>query len=135
PIERVEADTRSFLDIWASYLLATSGGAAYYCSERLLYYRAHDSSLSNGAHLSIHLASIHGRRRMLRDPNLRPHKAIIVRKLARDHVLVGAELLRRGRRREGREHLGAAVRLAPTPKALAGWTASWIAPSSLLGRL
>src|SRR5262249_38853611 len=102
---------------------------------RLLYYRAHNGSLSSATHLAAHLAAIDGRRRMLRDPNLRPHEGVVVAKLARDHVLVGAELLRHGRRGEARRHLAAAFRLAPTLKPLAGWIASWIAPGSVLRRL
>jgi glycosyltransferase involved in cell wall biosynthesis len=134
-IEQFPPDVGPFYDIWTSYLLAKSGGAAYYSSERLLFYRAHDSSESSSAHLSAHLAAIRGRRRMLRDPNFRPHERVIVGQLAQDHVVVGAGLLRRGLRREARAHLAAAIRLAPTLKALGGWTASWIAPSSVLGRM
>jgi glycosyltransferase involved in cell wall biosynthesis len=134
-IERFPADIGPFYDIWVSYLLAKTGGAAYYSSERLLFYRAHDGSESSAAHLSAHLAAIRGRRRMLRDPSFRPHERVIVGQLARDHVLVGAELLRQGRRSEARAHLAAAIRLAPTLKALGGWAASWIAPASVLSRL
>jgi glycosyltransferase involved in cell wall biosynthesis len=133
-IEHFPPDVGPFYDIWASYLLAKTGGAAYYSSERLLFYRAHDGNES-AAHLSAHLAAIRGRRRMLRDPGLRPHKGVIVGQLARDHVLVGAEMLRQGRRSEARAHLGAAIRLAPTSKALGGWAASWVAPSGVLSRL
>jgi glycosyltransferase involved in cell wall biosynthesis len=135
PVEQIPPDVGPFYDIWTSYLLAKSGGAAYYSSERLLYYRAHEASESSAANLSAHLAAIRGRRRMLQDPSFRPYERVIIARLARDHVVVGAELLRRGRRREAKRHLGAAIRIAPTWKALGGWTASWIAPSSVLSRL
>jgi glycosyltransferase involved in cell wall biosynthesis len=134
-IEEFPPDVGPFYDIWTSYLLARTGGAAYYSSERLLYYRAHHASESSAAHLSAHLSAIRGRRRMLRDPKFRRHRRLIVRRLARDHMLVGAELLRQGVRREARTHLAAAIRLAPTLKALGGWTASWIAPSRVVSRL
>jgi glycosyltransferase involved in cell wall biosynthesis len=134
-IEDFPPDIGPFSDIWTSYLLARSGGAAYYSSERLLFYRAHDASESSAARLSAHLAAIRGRRRMLGDPNFRPYRRLIVTRLARDHVLVGGELLRRGVRRDARVHLAAAIRLDPTLKALGGWTASWIAPREVLRRL
>jgi glycosyltransferase involved in cell wall biosynthesis len=135
PVDRVPLDIADFFDIWVPYLLAQSGGAAYYSSERLLYYRAHNGSLSSATHMAAHLAAIQGRRRMLRDPSLRPHESVIIKKLARDHVLVGAEMLRQGRRREARGHLAAAIKLVPTSKALGGWLASWIAPGSVLRHL
>jgi glycosyltransferase involved in cell wall biosynthesis len=135
PIEQIPPDVGPFYDIWTSYLLAKSGGAAYYSSERLLYYRAHGASETGTARLAAHLSAIRGRRRMLRDPGFRPYASVLTTRLARDHVLVGAELLRRRGRSEARSHFAAAIRLDPTLKALGAWAASWIAPSSLLPHL
>jgi glycosyltransferase involved in cell wall biosynthesis len=135
PHEEIPPDVGPFYDIWTSYLLARSGGAAYFSPERLLYYRAHEASESSAENLAAHLGAIRGRRRMLEDPRLRPHEHVITKRLARDHVLVGATLLRQGERREARSHLAAAIRLDPTFKAVGGWTATWIAPSSLVSRL
>ena len=135
PVEEITPELGPFYDIWTSYLLARTGGAAFYTRERLLYYRAHGGSQSSAAKVSAHLGAIRGRRRMLQDPNFRPHKRIITKRLARDHVLVGAERLRQGARMQARAHLGAAIRLNPTVKALGGWTASWVAPSKLLERV
>jgi glycosyltransferase involved in cell wall biosynthesis len=135
PLEQIPPDVGEFDDIWTSYLLAKSGGAAYFSAERLLYYRAHGAQWSGKAKVSAHLAAIRGRRRMLRDPCLRSHEAVITKRLARDHLLVGAELLRHGERREARTNLVAAIQLDPTLKALGGWTASWIAPPEVLRRL
>jgi glycosyltransferase involved in cell wall biosynthesis len=135
PLEQFPPDVGAFDDIWMFYLLAKTGGAAYFSAERLLYYRAHAAQWSSAAKLSAHLAAIRGRRRMLRDPCLRPHQAVVAKRLARDHVLVGGELLRQGERREARSNLVAAIRLDPTLKALGGWAASWIVSSKLLARL
>jgi glycosyltransferase involved in cell wall biosynthesis len=135
PVGQIPPDVGAFYDIWTMYLLAKSGGAAYYSSERLLYYRAHDASESSSANVAAHLAAIRGRRRMFRDPDLRPYERLISRRLARDHVLVGAELLRRGHRRQAKAHLAAAMRVAPTLKAFGGWAASCIAPSAVLKRV
>jgi glycosyltransferase involved in cell wall biosynthesis len=135
PVEDIPSDAGPFYDIWICYLLARGGGAAYFTPKRLLYYRAHDASETSGAHLAVHLSAIRGRQRMLRDPVFRAHERAIRTRLARDHVLVGAELLRRGGRREARSHLVAAIRMEPTLKAVGGWAASWIAPSILLAHL
>jgi GT2 family glycosyltransferase len=135
PVEEIAPDIGHFYDVWTSYLLAKSGGAAYFSPERLLYYRAHGASQSSVAHLAANLAAIRGRERMLQDPCLLPYRRLIIKRLARDHVLAGAELLRRGGRSEARSHLAAGLRLDPTLKALGGWAATWIAPSSVLGRL
>jgi GT2 family glycosyltransferase len=135
PVEELAPDVGPFYDVWTFYLLAKSGGAAYFSPERLLYYRSHRASDSSAAHVAANLAAIRGRERMLQDPCLLPHRHVITKRLARDHLLVGADRLRRGGRREARFHLAAALRLHPTLKALGGWTASWIAPSSVLGRL
>jgi GT2 family glycosyltransferase len=135
PVAKITPEVGPFYDNWTSYLLAKSGGAAFYTPERLLYYRAHGASESSAEKLSAHLAAIWCRRRMLKDPGLRPCDRLLAARLARDHTLVGAELLRRGRRTAARSHLAAAIRLDPTLKALGGWTATWVAPSNVLGRL
>ncbi len=72
---------------------------------------------------------------MLRDPNLREHAGVLARRVAGYHRLAGEGMLRQGMRRPARAHLTAAMNLRPTLRALAGWAASWIAPTSLLARL
>jgi glycosyltransferase involved in cell wall biosynthesis len=128
-------DVGAFDDIWMIYLLSRTGGAAYFTPARLMYYRAHDSSYTAAGHLSTHLSAIQFRRAMLEDPEMVPYREVIAPRLARAHVWAGAELLRRGRRDEARSHLAKAMRLTPTVRALAGWTASWVAPASLLSRI
>jgi glycosyltransferase involved in cell wall biosynthesis len=134
-IEDIRLDVESFTDIWISYLLAKSGGAAYFNPRRLMYYRSHGGSHSSAGMLSSRLSEARFRRLLLEDPNMRPHRRVIARKLARAHVLAGAVFLRRGDRAQARAHLAEAVRLRPSMKALAGLAASWVAPTSLLGRL
>jgi glycosyltransferase involved in cell wall biosynthesis len=134
PVEEFDPEIDPAYDVFTAYLLARRGDAAFYTPERLLYYRVHGGS-NTSAKLAAHLASAHTRRRMLDDPGLRPYRSLIANRLARDHTLVGAELLRQGCRRDARVHLTAAIRLGATLKPLAGWMASWIIPSPLLGRL
>jgi glycosyltransferase involved in cell wall biosynthesis len=133
-VEEFDAEMGPSYDIWMSYLLARSGGAAFYTPERLLYYRMHDGS-ATASKVAAHLGAAHARRRMLEEPGLRPYRSLIANRIARDHTVVGAEFLRQGCRRDARIHLAAAIRLDPTLRAVAGWTATWLAPSQVLGRL
>jgi glycosyltransferase involved in cell wall biosynthesis len=135
PVAEITPDVGPFYDIWTSYLLARTGGAAYFSRDRLLYYRAHVWSETAARDLSAPLAAIRCRRRMLQDPGLRPYRRLIMGLLARDHVSVGGELLRRGERNAARAHLAAALRLKPTLKAFGGWTGTWLAPSNVLAHL
>jgi glycosyltransferase involved in cell wall biosynthesis len=135
PVEEFDAEMGPSYDVWWSYLLARSGDAAFYTPERLLYYRVHGGSATSRSKLAAHLGAARARRRMLDDPGLRPYRARIANRLARDHTVVGAELLRQGCRKGARVHLAAAIRLDPTLRAVAGWTATWLAPSRWLGRL
>jgi hypothetical protein len=72
---------------------------------------------------------------MLGDPTLKAHADVLVRRVAGYHRLAAEGLLRQGMRRPAREHLAAAIHLCPTSRALAGWAASWIAPTARLARL
>jgi glycosyltransferase involved in cell wall biosynthesis len=135
PLEQLTPEVGPFDDVWISYVLAKSGGAAYFSPQRLMYYRSHSASYTAAGFLSTHLAAIRGRRMMLEDPDMRPYSALISPRLAGSHVAAGAELLRHGQRREARSHLADAMRLRPTVKTLGGWTASWVVPSFLLSRL
>jgi Glycosyl transferase family 2 len=122
-------------DLWIPYLLARTGGAAYYCPARLFYVRDHAESEFAAKPLETLTAAVDCQRRMLRDPRLAPYREELkLRIAAREHV-IGATLLRRGSRAAARGHLGAALRLRPTRKSYAAWAASWIAPDAVLARL
>jgi glycosyltransferase involved in cell wall biosynthesis len=123
------------LDVWLPYLIARGGGAAYFSPERLMSYRVHGGGHSASRDPATWLAGVQCESRLLADPNLSAHAAFLTRRLAQYHRLAGECLLRLGTRRTAREHLVAALRLRPTARALAGWAASWVAPTSLLARL
>jgi glycosyltransferase involved in cell wall biosynthesis len=124
-----------FYDIWITYQLARTGGAAYYHDERLLFYRVHGESHTASNDLAAHLGTISCRNSMMADPSMRPYRAVLRKRLARDHVSAGAVLLRQGDRLRARKHLEIAARLAPTWKAAGGLAASWLVPKSLLARI
>lgn len=123
------------LDVWLPYVLARGGGGAYYSRERLMSYRMHAGGHSASRDTATWLAGVQCEKRLLADPKLRGHEDLLTRRLAGYHRLAGEGLLRQGTRRPAREHLTAAMRLRPTPRTLAGWAASWLAPTSLLARL
>jgi glycosyltransferase involved in cell wall biosynthesis len=135
PLAELTPEVGSFDDIWMTYLLAKSGGAAFFTPRRLMYLRAHEGSLTAAGFLATHLCSIRGRSMMLKDPDMRAYRPVITPRLAGDHVCVAGQLLRRGQRREARSHIADALRLRPTVKAVGGWVASWVAPSCVLTRI
>jgi hypothetical protein len=122
-------------DIWAGFLLAMTGGAAYYSSERLVYYRVHDDREFAANPLVYYEDALYCERRMLEDPRLQTHRAAMLRRVALRQHFVGARLLRRGSRRSARSHLAAAIRIRPSLKGVGAWAASWILPRALLARL
>jgi len=135
PVSEVTPEVGSFYDSWTVYLLARTGGAAYFTRERLLYYRSHDESHSSSRDPSAPLAAAYCRRLMWDDPGLRPYRSLLKEKLGVNHESAGGRLLRQGARGPARAQLAAAIRLRPTWRAAAGWAASWIAPRGMLARL
>jgi glycosyltransferase involved in cell wall biosynthesis len=134
-VSKITPEVGSFYDVWTTYLLARTGGAAYFTRERIMYCRAHAASCTASSDPAGCLAAIECRQRMLKDPSLRPYERLITKQLAGDHVQAGARLLRRGVRAPARRHLLAAITLRPAVKPLAGLAASWVAPNGLLARL
>ncbi len=135
PVHELSPGVAPHLDVWLSYLLARGGGAAYFSPQRLMSYRLHPGSHSASRDLAVWLAGIQCQERMLDDPKLRAHADVLTRRVAGYHRLAAEGMLRQGMRRPAREHLAAAIALRPTLRAVGGWAASWIAPTSLLARL
>jgi glycosyltransferase involved in cell wall biosynthesis len=135
PMAEITPEIGSFYDVWAPYLLARGGGAAYFTPERLLYYRAHDSSETGSLDPSAPESAVHCLRLMRKDPGLLPYERLLSQRLGTNHQSAGSRLLRQGERSAARAHFAAAIRLQPTWKPVAAWTASWVAPRSVLARL
>jgi hypothetical protein len=135
PVAELVPGVAPHLDVWLSYLLARDGAAAYYSPERLMSYRLHSGGHSASRDLAVWLAGIQCESEMLRDPKCGAHADVLTKRVAGYHRLAAEGMLRQGRREPARAHLTVAMRLAPTPRAVAGWTASWIAPTSVLARL
>ena len=135
PVGELVAGVAPHLDVWLSYLLARDGAPAYYTPERLMSYRLHPGAHSASRDPAVWLAGIQCEGEMLRDPKCSAHVDVLTKRVAGYHRLAAEGMLRQGEREPARTHLAAAMRLSPTPRAVAGWTASWIAPTSLLARL
>jgi hypothetical protein len=123
------------LDVWLAYLLARGGAPAYFSPQRLMSYRLHNGSHSASRDPAVWLAGIECGQRMLGDPTLKAHADVLTKRVAGYHRLAAEAMLRQGMRSAAREHLCSAIHLCPTPRALTGWAASWIAPTVLLARL
>jgi glycosyltransferase involved in cell wall biosynthesis len=134
-VEDFPAEVGPALDVWLGYLLARTGGGAFSSPDRLVFCRMHDQSDSAVAGEENLRAAIGCQRRMLADPQLAPERAELRRRMAGRELWLGGSALRRGERGTARAHLVAALRLRPNVKAVAGWGASWVAPTALLGRL
>lgn len=131
----VTAEIGPFYDVWISYQLACTGGAAHFEPRRLLNYRTHGSSEMATIDLSGHAAAIRGRSRMAENPHMSPYLGVLHEGLAQDHLSMGAGLLRNGARSSARRHLKIAAELSPSWKAVGGVAASWLAPRSVLARI
>jgi glycosyltransferase involved in cell wall biosynthesis len=122
-------------DIWAVYLLARTGGAAHVCRERLLYRTMHaDSDFARNPAENL-AGAVFCQRRWLSDSGLAGHRRELKRRLGAREQSIGAALLRADDRSAARVSLSSAVRLRPTPKGIAAWTATWLVPSRFLARL
>lgn len=135
PVSALSTEFGSVYDIWMMYRLAATCGVAYFHDQRLMYYRAHQGSLTASGDVTGPLAAIRCREEMLADPRMRPYRTQLRKWLGRDHLTAGASLLRRGERDAARTHLLAAIRSWPSWKAAGGLVASMLAPNSVLGRL
>jgi hypothetical protein len=133
--EHIPLEVGGAYDIWLGYLLARTGAAAYYCPDRLVYLRTHESSDFAVTPIPNLLAAAGCQRRMLRDARLAQHRDELRRRLAVREQGIGAALLRQGSRSAARRHLGAAIRLEGTVKALGAWGASWVLPDFAIARL
>lgn len=119
PLESLTPDAGYGWDLWLNYLVARSGGAAYFTPERLTRYRIHGTQSSGGAtELRSYEALAFCDRRFLADPALRAHRAYLARRLATTSSYWAVALLAAGRPKRARQVLRAGIRARSTPLAL-----------------
>jgi glycosyltransferase involved in cell wall biosynthesis len=128
----VPPEVGSALDIWRTYRLAVTGGAAYFCRDRLVYCREHANNDFVVDGDTFFRSAVYCGRQMLADPRMAADRHEVARRLAGRLQTQGGKLLRHGSRRSARTQLGAALRLRPTTKGAGAWVASWVMPTPLL---
>ncbi len=102
----VPSDLATVSDIYIGFLAARSGGAAYYCADRLFQVRYHPGTLTSRGRadpqeiLVKHKSNIALWDAMLKDPRAR-HKHYYQFKRATQFGLLAGDLLKQGQWREG----------------------------------
>jgi len=115
-------------DFWLVYLACRNGHGAYYHSERLNYYREHNSNATAAAPEYLSIATISTYALLLRDTSLSEFHTIFRRDYAIAQRRLGMNLILQGRAPEARAHLLKAVRHGGPARASVAFTLS------LLGR-
>jgi glycosyltransferase involved in cell wall biosynthesis len=120
----VPDEVSTVYDLWLSYLASRGGAGAYYCPERLAYYRQHDATETVTGAMRVSQAGMFVRERFLADPRLAEHRREFKRQYAASAYGLGIALLRSGRRSEARRALVGGLRRHPTPRGLAAYVIS-----------
>jgi len=115
-------------DVWTAYMLARSGGAAWYVPQRLTYYRAHSDNYSHNPGARRAAAVVYFRQRLLDDGALTECESLLKRRLAGDRRHLAVALARDGRLGEARWQTRRAARLDPSPRTIALAAAVHVAP-------
>jgi glycosyltransferase involved in cell wall biosynthesis len=118
----------NYWDLWSSYLLARSGGTAWYVPQRLAFYRSHADAATTQGRAANARAGIYVWRQFLADAAVAPWKALIRRRLAASHRALAAEYLQLGSGRDARRHARLAVALDRSPKTIGLALAAHTAP-------
>lgn len=117
------ADVQGLSDYWTAYLAARDGGGAWYCGERLSYYREHPDNITHSRNDARFVSASFVYERLLADPRLASISNHIAWRLFENETAYAVWLLREGRPDEARAHAmrASAVpgrRWRPTPRAL-----------------
>lgn len=105
-------------DLWLAYIASRQGAGAYYCSERLTYYRWHEASITSRSRPDRALVYCYSR--FLADPELRVIRSGLRRVAGRFQTGLGISLLRERNRRCAIPHLLRGLLWSGDPRALAG---------------
>lgn len=105
-----------FWDYYLTYLACRSGQGAYYCAERLSYYRVHPQSIiMGGGNRNIQVkirngkAAIFCHQRFMEDENLRDYRSYFQQEWAHANTTVGIGFLRLGQADAARSYLHQAL--------------------------
>ena len=106
-----------FWDYYIAYLASRSGQGAYYCPERLAYYRVHAASenmVSGSRNIQAKIrkgkAATFCHQRFMEDENLQAYRAYFKQELAHANTTLGIGFLRLGQLAQARTYLYRALR-------------------------
>jgi len=116
-------------DIWTSYQLASSGGAAWYVTEKLAFYRTHAASQTAAGTAANARAGVYCWERLLKDATLAVWTPDLKRRLAAAEFRLATDLLRNRNNRAARCHARRAAALAPSLRTVALVMAAYAAPA------
>jgi glycosyltransferase involved in cell wall biosynthesis len=126
-----------YWDYYLTYLACCKGYGAYYCPEKLTYYRIHENSETTqsggknaAAKIRKGLSGSFCYERFLQDPNLQEHYAYFLSKWVEAKTTLGIGLLRNGQSQDARSHLLAALSKQFTMRTLKALILSYV-PRSL----
>jgi glycosyltransferase involved in cell wall biosynthesis len=118
-----------FWDQWTSYLLAGTGGAAWYVPQRLAFYRRHaGSDTASGTDANV-LSFIYCWGRFLEDDALAAWRSELAAQLAAVQLRLASKLLRDGDTRNARYHARRAAARDPSRRSVEFALAAHIAPA------
>ncbi len=110
------ADAGVFYDFYMTYLACSSGKAAYYCPEKLAFYRVHEQSenvISGSKNVQAKIrkgkASIFCCKTFIEDPLLQEFRPYFEQELAHANTTLAIGLLRAGQVAEARPYLREAI--------------------------
>jgi glycosyltransferase involved in cell wall biosynthesis len=115
-------------DLWTAYLLARSGGDAWYVPQRLALYRAHSASITRAGLKDTAGRRIGAMTRFLEDETLRPWTPVLRRRLAEGHHRLATEQLRDGDIADARHNAFRSVLARPTARSIVFAAAVLLAP-------
>jgi glycosyltransferase involved in cell wall biosynthesis len=119
-------------DTWTSYLLARSGGAAWYVPQRLAFYRRHAGS-DWASDIDANLVSFsYCYERFLKDDTLAAWRAELTEELTAVQLRLATKLLRKGNTRDARRYARRAAVLRPTRRSIGFAVAAHVDPARAL---
>jgi glycosyltransferase involved in cell wall biosynthesis len=116
-------------DLWLVYLACRNGRGAYYHSERLNYYRVHDSNATAIASEYLSTVEVSTYALLLRDTSLSEFHHFFRREYAIAKTQLGMNLILQRRAPEARTHLLQAMRYGDPARASVAFTLSLLGKS------
>jgi hypothetical protein len=134
PLDDYPTEIGPLYDLWTAYLLARTGGGAWYHPDRLSYYRVHaDQQTAKGASSNAS-ATIFYCNRLLAEEDLGTSRGALRQRLAAAHFHLGVTQAANQDRAGARRSFRSASATLPRARFLAAFGASYLTPGLLSSR-